>query len=63
MTDVSARIENILGFIEPYRDLAGIRSEWEAMIGIADADEVEKLKILSTARLHSFDSSHGRSRE
>lgn len=42
--DVSARVENILGFIEPYRDPAGIRSEWEAMIGIADADEIEKLQ-------------------
>ena len=27
VTDVSARVENILGFIEPYRDPAGIRSE------------------------------------
>lgn len=44
VTDVSARVENILGFIEPYRDPAGIRSEWEAMIGIADADEIKKLK-------------------
>jgi dipeptidyl-peptidase-3 len=45
VTDVSARVENILGFIEPYRDLAGIRSEWEAMIGIADADEIKKPKL------------------
>ena len=44
VTDVSARVENILGFIEPYRDPAGIRSEWEAMIGIADADEIQQLK-------------------
>ncbi|KAL6695360.1 peptidase family M49 domain-containing protein [Trichoderma pleuroticola] len=44
VTDVSARVENILGFIEPYRDPAGIRSEWEAMIGIADADEIKNLK-------------------
>ncbi|KAK4060263.1 uncharacterized protein Triagg1_10813 [Trichoderma aggressivum f. europaeum] len=44
VTDVSARVENILGFIEPYRDPAGIRSEWEAMIGIADADEIKRLK-------------------
>lgn len=44
VTDVSARVENILGFIEPYRDPAGIRAEWEAMIGIADADEVKRLK-------------------
>jgi dipeptidyl-peptidase-3 len=42
--DVSARVENILGFIEPYRDPAGIRSEWEAMVGIADAIENKKLR-------------------
>ncbi|CAD6442516.1 8519faed-3d63-42d5-bb05-e7de9257d89d [Sclerotinia trifoliorum] len=45
VTDVSARVENIIGFIEPYRDPAGIRSEWEAMIGIADLDEKSKLKL------------------
>ena len=44
VTDGSARVENIIGFIEPYRDPAGIRSEWEAMIGIVDADEVQRLK-------------------
>jgi dipeptidyl-peptidase III len=44
VTDVSARVENLIGFIEPYRDPAGIRSEWEAMIGIADPDETSRLK-------------------
>ncbi|KAL6822020.1 peptidase family M49 domain-containing protein [Trichoderma sp. SZMC 28015] len=44
VTDVSARVENILGFIEPYRDPARIRSEWGGMIGIADADEIKTLK-------------------
>ena len=47
VTDVSARLENIIGFIEPYRDQAGSRSEWEAMVGIADADEVKKLENLA----------------
>ncbi|OJJ42596.1 hypothetical protein ASPZODRAFT_105021 [Penicilliopsis zonata CBS 506.65] len=42
--DVSARVENMIGFIESYRDPAGIRSEWEAMIGIADPDETARLK-------------------
>lgn len=45
VTELSAREENIIGFIEPYRDPAGIRSEWEAMIGIADLDEKSKLKL------------------
>ncbi|KAL9022907.1 MAG: hypothetical protein Q9180_008499 [Flavoplaca navasiana] len=44
VTDVSARVDKILGFNEPYRDPAGIRSVWEAMIGIADADEIKRLK-------------------
>ncbi|KAH8695781.1 dipeptidyl peptidase III [Phaeosphaeriaceae sp. PMI808] len=44
VTDVSARVENLIGFIEPYRDPAGIRSEWEAMIGIADLEETSRLK-------------------
>ncbi|PSN73620.1 peptidase M49, dipeptidyl-peptidase III [Corynespora cassiicola Philippines] len=44
VTDRSARVENIMGFIEPYRDPAGIRAEWEAMVGIADADETAKLR-------------------
>ncbi|CAG8962044.1 hypothetical protein HYFRA_00005086 [Hymenoscyphus fraxineus] len=44
VTDMSAKVENLLGFIEPYRDPAGIRSEWEAMIGIADPDESARLK-------------------
>ncbi|KAK0701875.1 peptidase family M49-domain-containing protein [Lasiosphaeria miniovina] len=44
--DVAARVENVIGFIEPYRDPAGIRSEWEGMIGIADPGEVASLKRL-----------------
>ncbi|KAJ5725022.1 uncharacterized protein N7483_006379 [Penicillium malachiteum] len=44
VTDVAARVENMIRFIEAYRDPAGIRSEWEAMIGIADPDETSRLK-------------------
>lgn len=47
LEDRSSRVENIMGFIEPYRDPAGIRAEWEAMVGIADADEVEMLKMFA----------------
>jgi dipeptidyl-peptidase-3 len=43
VTEVAARVENLIGFVEPYRDPAGIRSEWEAMIGIADPDETSRL--------------------
>lgn len=45
VTDVSAKVENLIGFIEAYRDPAGIRSEWEAMIGIADPSETSRLKL------------------
>lgn len=44
--DVAARVENVIGFIEPYRDSAGIRAEWEGMIGIADPNEAASLKRL-----------------
>ncbi|KAF1738926.1 putative dipeptidyl peptidase 3 [Beauveria bassiana] len=46
VTDQAARVEHVIGFIEPYRDPAGIRSEWEALVGIADKDEVARLKCL-----------------
>ncbi|KAK3389922.1 dipeptidyl peptidase III [Podospora didyma] len=39
-------VEHLIGFIESYRDPAGIRSEWEAMIGIADPGEASRLKRL-----------------
>lgn len=46
VTDSAERVEHLIGFIEPYRDPAGVRSEWEAMVGIADPDEVFTLKRL-----------------
>ncbi|KAK7408800.1 hypothetical protein QQX98_009044 [Neonectria punicea] len=46
VTDVAARVEHLMGFIEPYRDPAGIRLEWETMVGIADPDEAARLKRL-----------------
>ncbi|KAM3507740.1 hypothetical protein MY11210_007020 [Beauveria gryllotalpidicola] len=46
VTDRAARVEHAIGFVEPYRDPAGIRSEWETLVGIADKDEVARLKCL-----------------
>ncbi|KAH8729999.1 peptidase family M49-domain-containing protein [Ilyonectria robusta] len=46
VTHVATRVEHLMGFIEPYRDPAGIRSEWEAMVGITDPDEAARLKRL-----------------
>ena len=46
VTDVSPRVENILGFVEPYRDPYGVRAEWEGAVCISDPDETSKLKAL-----------------
>lgn len=44
--DKNPRVENIFGFVEPYRDPAGIRSEFEALVAISDAGETRKLLTL-----------------
>ncbi|UKZ86029.1 uncharacterized protein TrAFT101_001869 [Trichoderma asperellum] len=37
--DKAPRVENIFGFVEPYRDPQGIRAEFEALVAIADDAE------------------------
>lgn len=54
VTDGYARDENVLGFIEPYRDPAGIRSEWEAMVGIADAKRLKSFVDSSTTLIRQL---------
>lgn len=44
--DIAPRVENIFGFVEPYRDPHGIRSEFEALVAIADDKETELLAKL-----------------
>jgi dipeptidyl-peptidase III len=39
VTDMTPRVENIFGFVEPYRDPAGIRSEFEALVAIENPEE------------------------
>ncbi|KAI9842893.1 MAG: hypothetical protein M1837_006725 [Sclerophora amabilis] len=46
VTDVSPKVENFLGFVEPYRDPYGVRAEWEGAVCISDPDETNKLKAL-----------------
>ena len=41
--DKAPRVENIFGFVEPYRDPHGIRSEFEGLVAIADDKETEVL--------------------
>lgn len=31
-SDISPRVENILGFVEPYRDHYGVRTQWEGAV-------------------------------
>ena len=37
--DKAPRVENIFGFVEPYRDPYGIRAEFEGLVAIADDEE------------------------
>ncbi len=46
ITDKSPRVENIFGFVEPYRDPYGIRAEFEGLVAITDLEETSKLTKL-----------------
>lgn len=46
ITDKGPRIENIFGFVEPYRDPFGVRAEFEGIVGISDIEETKILKSL-----------------
>lgn len=57
VTDISSRVENILGFVEPYRDSYGVRAEWEGAVCISDPDEASELMALvdgSTALIRTL---------
>ncbi|KAF2678548.1 peptidase M49, dipeptidyl-peptidase III [Lentithecium fluviatile CBS 122367] len=44
--DKTPRVENILGFVEPYRDPYGIRAEFEGLVAITDLEETRMLMKL-----------------
>lgn len=44
--DKAPRVENIFGFVEPYRDPHGIRAEFEALVAISDDEETKLLSQL-----------------
>ena len=46
ITDKSPRVENIFGFVEPYRDPYGIRAEFEGLVAIMDLEETKRLARL-----------------
>ena len=41
--DTAPRVENIFGFVEPYRDPFGIRAEFEGLVAISNAEETKLL--------------------
>ncbi|KAI0157226.1 peptidase family M49-domain-containing protein [Xylariaceae sp. FL1272] len=43
ISDKKPKVENIFGFVEPYRDPYGVRSEFEALAAIADTEETNLL--------------------
>lgn len=44
--DLSPKVENIFGFVEPYRDPLGVRAEFEGLVAISDPEETKALKEL-----------------
>lgn len=46
ITDKNPRVENIFGFVEPYRDPYGIRAEFEGLVAITDTEETKTLMRL-----------------
>ena len=46
LADKSPRVENIFGFVEPYRDPCGVRAEFEGIVAIKDPEETRLLRKL-----------------
>lgn len=44
--DKGPRVENIFGFVEPYRDPHGTRAEFESLVAISDSEETKALTRL-----------------
>ena len=44
--DKTPRVENIFGFVEPYRDPFGVRAEFEGLVAIRDREATDALKRL-----------------
>ena len=44
--DTNPSVENIFGFVEPYRDPYGIRAEFEGLVAISDREETKLLTQL-----------------
>lgn len=44
--DIKPKVETILGFVEPYRDPFGTRSEFEGLVAVVDNEQTKKLTAL-----------------
>ena len=47
VNDKAPPVETVIGFVEPYRDPMGVRSEFEGIVGIPDTGETKLLSQLS----------------
>jgi dipeptidyl-peptidase-3 len=45
--DRKPAVENIIGFVEPYRDPFGTRAEFESLVGLVDVEETKVLSLLT----------------
>ncbi|KAF3911562.1 hypothetical protein ABW20_dc0110339 [Dactylellina cionopaga] len=45
--DIQPSVESIFGFVEPYRDPAGVRAEFEGLVGLVDKEETKILTALA----------------
>ena len=46
VTDISPRVDNILGFVEPYRDPYGVKGDWEGAVCISGPHMTSKFRTL-----------------
>ena len=46
VTDLTLRVENVFGFVQPYRDPFGTRAKFEALVAISDPNQTKVLTEL-----------------
>ncbi|KAF2963291.1 hypothetical protein GQX73_g10281 [Xylaria multiplex] len=46
VTDIAPMVETNFGFVEPYKDPAGVRGEWQGIVSISNKEESAKMQAL-----------------